>query len=122
MKKFALLMAATMALGCSQAEPEMPETVAKSFAEAFCNYNFERAEKYCTEEGRRILVFKASNTTQEELDSYNAQTGNVTAEVSDVTLSVDSLARVAVCSSSGDSFSLELVLREGHWLVKAISY
>lgn len=119
MKKFALLLSVLfVVLGCQEEKEETPETAALAFSEAYCNYNFKRAQKYCTNESRRILLFKASNTTQEELD----QNENVTAEVSDVTLSHDSLATVAVHTSNGEDFLLDLVLREGHWLVKAISF
>lgn len=123
MKKFAVIMLGLMlATGCEKNTVQLPEDVAIAFVEAYYRYDFRQAEQLATAEGRRILVFRASNTTQEELDAFNAQEESVKAENTGVTLINDSTTSVRLHMSNGDVCRVTVVDCNGQWLVKAISF
>jgi len=122
MKKFTIIIwIASLLVSCDDSTKKVPEDNALQFAEAYYNYDFKRAEKLCTEEGRRCLVFKASNTTQADLDMYNSNE-SVTAEISGVTQLNDSLISVRIETSNGENCRVEMISCDSRWLVRAISF
>ena len=70
---------------------------ARTFAEAYYNYDFERALRLATPESAKWLRFASSNVTSQDVDLYNSQTVPASADVEDF-LSVDDSTMVVVLS------------------------
>ena len=49
-----------------------------AFADAYFNYDFEKARRMVTPDSEKWLKFAASNVTQEDVDLLNAQEGTAT--------------------------------------------
>ena len=123
-------------LGCHEAETAPEEKVmvqAAAFADAYFNYDFDRARKMVTPESEKWLRFAASNVTQEDVDLLNAQEENATVEAEDyerwndstlvVTVTVrnflkkDSLGKEGVMTDEAQ-FRLTAVEHEGDFLIR----
>ena len=100
MKKSLLFILCCLAFsGCYEAEtaPDAKVLVrAAEFADAYFNYNFEKARKMVTPESEKWLRFAASNVTQEDVDLLNTQEESATVEAVDYERTNDSTLVVTV--------------------------
>lgn len=127
---------ALLLLSCDETRGEgreASERVATKWAEAYFNYDFERAAKYVTPESRKWLAFAASNVYQADIDVLRAQEQGARVSMdgyeatSDsscvVCLEVDNfLLRDSIGKAghivSGCRFNITLVRREGRLMVR----
>ncbi len=75
-----------LCIGCEQTEKDLDAKVLEhvaAFAEAYFNYDFEKARKMVTPDSEKWLKFAASNVTQEDVDLLNAQEGVATVVAED---------------------------------------
>lgn len=84
MKRFVLFaLGLLLCIGCEQSEKDLDAEVLErvaAFAEAYFNYDFEKALKMVTPDSEKWLRFAASNVTQEDVDLLNAQEGVATVD------------------------------------------
>jgi hypothetical protein len=137
MKKSTLLMVAVATLtACSDNLSSLQEKAgrsATSFAEAYFNYDYVRANELITPESEKWIRYAATNTSQEDLDMLNTRSEAASIElldceqINDTTcevllqvddyLAIDSIGRPGEFRS-GDEFRLKTVLRDGKWQVR----
>ena len=137
MRKYLLFMVAIMLLNaCSQSAADPDAAVkaqAQRFAEAYFNYDFDKACRFVTPESEKWLRFAASNVTQEDVDMINATSAEVSVAVTDCQHQSDSVACVRVIVYNAvlknnleqpayvadeADFALTLVNRAGDYLIK----
>ena len=87
MKKTSFLALGILLLtSCLEQEP-VPNAEARNrvqaFAEAYFNYDFQRAAELVTPESMKWLRFAASNITQQDIDMLNAQETPTVVDVTD---------------------------------------
>ena len=87
MKKTSFLALGILLLtSCIEQEP-VPNAEARNrvqaFAEAYFNYDFQRAAELVTPESMKWLRFAASNITQQDIDMLNAQEMPTVVDVTD---------------------------------------
>lgn len=74
---FCLLCSSLVLLACDNTASLTPEEqasrVAEDFAQAYFNYDFSRAAKYCDESGTKWLKFAASQLTEADVKKLNAK-------------------------------------------------
>lgn len=84
MKRFVLFaLGLLLCISCEQTEKDLDAKVLEhvaAFAEAYFNYDFEKARRMVTPNSEKWLRFAASNVTQEDVDLLNAQEGVATVE------------------------------------------
>ena len=138
MKKTPFVIAGILLLTACQEREPMPDAKARSrvqsFAEAYFNYDFQRAGELITPESMKWLRFAASNITQQDIDQLNAQevptevavtdywraagdsVGTATVEVTDY------LQKTAIDSAmqlvDEATFQLTVVERQGEYYVR----
>jgi hypothetical protein len=135
MKVFFLFCTAFLMTGCSLVLTDDNEAmdIAARWAEAYFNYDFNKAEQYVTPESGRWLRFAASNTTEHDLQLVQ-EDGEAIVDVDDffteandtlrivqlrvrnfvsATLPADSAHRVEEAM-----FNITTVLRDGKWKVR----
>ena len=85
MRKYILLTAAVGLLNaCGHVGADADVAVkeqARQFAEAYFNYDFDKARRFVVPESEKWLRFAASNVTQEDVDLVNAAQKAASAEV-----------------------------------------
>ena len=107
---------------------------AESFAEAYFNYDLNKALDYCTPESRKYLSLLASNIREDDLEILRSQDGNATVEFEDIEYSDnDSIAFVRFSVKDymditdiekkghivkDGIFQIQTVLRNGRWYVR----
>lgn len=100
MKKFALFLMVVIALwGCETDSSDIDKKVrevASAFAEAYFNYDFEEALKWVTDDSEKWLRFAATNISQEDVDSLNAQMKAATVEADEVSYIDDETLTVGI--------------------------
>ena len=122
--------------GCALSpEDQTAEDTARQWAEAYFNFDYQRAAGLTAAEGIRWLRFAASNTSQAELDLMAHQAASVDVEDVDthsdreydtlrtVTLRVRPYVRPALLGTEPalaeeGRFTLTVVRRDGRWLVR----
>lgn len=84
MNRFVLFaLGLLLCISCEQTEKDLDAKVLEhvaAFAEAYFNYDFEKARRMVTPNSEKWLRFAASNVTQEDVDLLNAQEGVATVE------------------------------------------
>lgn len=138
MKKAPILIAGILLLAACHEQEAVPHAKARSrvqeFAEAYFNYDFQRAGKLVTPESMKWLRFAASNITQQDIDMLNAQETTTEAVVTDywqtpgdstgtaIVEVADYLQKTAIGGSmqlvDAATFRLTVVEREGMYYVK----
>lgn len=112
------------------------ELVAKQWAEAYFNYDFEEASHHITEESSKWLQLMASNITEADVDVINSREEPTTVSVTDLQLDNDTSGQATlrvnnwVCTDSigkpahlvdEADFTVLMVRRDGKWLIKMAS-
>ena len=120
----------------TKSEEEKAGDEVTAFAEAYFNYNLKKAQKYVTTESLPWLQFLASNLTQTDLDSLNHDETPATVTLQSFNLEGDSMGRAIIVVShfmlldsidggqhmvDEAEYTLPVVKRQGHWLVKLSS-
>lgn len=132
-----LLLATGFGCGSGNSDRDKAEAAASSFAQAYFNYNFDEAAKYCTQDSRRWLSFAASNIYEADIEVLRNMDTGATAEVTDMDFSDDDSTAVATVEVANfmqrdtigkagrviDAavFALTLVRRDGVWKVRMAS-
>ena len=128
-----LLLLAT-GFGCGNADRDNAEATALAFANAYFNYNFDEAAKFCTQDSRRWLAFAASNVYGADIEVLRNMDAGATADVAGMdfpdgdstavaTVEVanfmqrDTIGRAGRVVDEG-VFTLSLVRRDGGWKVR----
>ena len=137
MKRFAFFMTAVAVLtACADSlssQQEKAGRAATAFAEAYFNYDLQKAIEWTTPESAKWMSFVASNMTQEDVSILNSRTegtqvtltacevlNDTTCETMlavDNFLAADSIERPGELRDGG-VFRLKVVLRDGNWKVK----
>nr|WP_321378179.1 hypothetical protein [uncultured Bacteroides sp.] len=68
-KQFILLILISFVSACSQTPQDKAEDAAVRFSKAMYSLNFDEAKEFCTPDAEKILVFIASNTNDEDLNT-----------------------------------------------------
>lgn len=132
-----LLLATGFGCGSGNSDRDKAETAASSFAQAYFNYNFDEAAKFCTQDSRRWLSFAASNIYEADVEVLRNMETGATAEVTDMDFSDEDSTAVATVEVANfmqrdtigkagrviDAavFALTLVRRDGVWKVRMAS-
>lgn len=90
-----LMVVFLAACGKDDAEKDLKET-SQLFGEAWFNFDFSKAEWFCSPDSRRWIEFHASNIRQEDLDVYNEMGQRATCDVEHVELVNDSTVTVVL--------------------------
>ena len=99
-------------------EDQMRETV-DSFAEAYFNWQFQKALPYVTPASGRWLHYAASQVTQEDIDSLRAMAEGAGCKIQSVDYSdVDTLAVVTVAVSH--FLAMDTIGRPSHLVDEAV--
>ncbi len=135
---FAILAVVFMATvaGCASGDKdnEEAEAAALAFANAYFNYDFDEAAKFCTQDSRQWLAFAASNVYGADIEVLRNMEEGASANVTDVDiLDGDSMAVATVevtnfmqrdtIGKAGRVvdeavFRLNLVRSDGSWKVR----
>ena len=138
MKKTSLLTVGILLLTACHQQENDPYAEARQrvqdFAEAYFNYDYQRAAELITPESMKYLRFAASNITQQDIDTLNAQemptavevtdywqapgdsTGTATVEVTDYLQKTTIGGGMELVDEA--TFQLTVVEREGMYYVK----
>ncbi len=127
-----LLLAA--GFGCGNADRDDAEAAALAFAQAYFNYNFDEAAKFCTQDSHRWLAFAASNVYGADIEVLRNMDTGATVNVADMDFSDGDSAAVATVEVFGfmqrdtigragrvveeGVFTLSLVRSGGQWKVR----
>jgi hypothetical protein len=82
--------------GCHDGDEDQLKAYADSFSTAYFNWQFAKAQPYCTPESRIWLLFASSQVTQEDVDSLRAQPEGASVKIEDVDYDSDTSAVVSV--------------------------
>lgn len=131
------LLLLTTGFGCGNADRDNAEATALAFANAYFNYNFDEAAKFCTQDSRRWLAFAASNVYKADIEVLRNMDAGATVNVADMDfLNGDSTAVATVEVSNymqrdtiGKAgrvvneavFTLNLVRKDGSWKIRMAS-
>ena len=137
MKKLIFVLSCLFLWSCSNDKPQNEDQAkecAQNFAEAFYNFNFNEARKYCSEESVPNLTFYVSNITRADIDSIRKVEEKPTVKVEKVVrYENDSIAKatcklknVYMLHSIGQhgklmdkvKVDLILVLHKGVWKIR----
>ena len=137
MKKSALFLTAAIVLtACSDSlssQQTKAGRAATAFAEAYFNYDLQKAIELTTPESAKWISFVASNITQEDVNVLNTRTEGVLVTLTDcevlsdttceALLAVDNfMSADSICRPGefrdGGVFRLKVVLRDDSWKVK----
>lgn len=130
---------AAVVMGCASGDKdrEEAEAAALAFANAYFNYDFDEAAKFCTEDSRRWLAFAASNVYGADVEVLRNMDTGATADVTDVDFSDGDSTAVATVEVANfmqrdtigkagrvideAEFALTLVRSDGRWKVRMAS-
>lgn len=85
----ALFISVLLMVSCSYSEEKAAKQSAVSFAQDYFNLRYKQALSVCTPESGKWIRFKATNTTQEDVDVYNAQQDTAECDVESIELNDD---------------------------------
>lgn|SRR5574344_361170 len=132
-----LLLMASLFAGCGNSPKggeDSVETDVKAFADAYFNYEFPKAAKYCTPESERWLRYASSNVHQADVEVLRNAEEGASIEINDISYNDDDTTGTATVTARnymrmdtiGNAghiikealFKLPIVLRNGKWLIK----
>ena len=132
-----LLTAAVMGCASGDKDNEEAEAAALAFANAYFNYDFDEAAKFCTQDSRQWLAFAASNVYGADIEVLRNMEAGASANVTDVdildgdstavaTVEVANFMQRDTIGKSGRVvdeavFTLNLVRNDSGWRVRMAS-
>src|SRR5574344_1506204 len=132
-----LLLMASLFAGCGNSPKggeDSVETDVKAFADAYFNYEFPKAAKYCTPESERWLRYASSNVHQADVEVLRNAEEGASIKVDDIIyndddstgyacITVNNYLRIDTIGKAGrmideGKFKLPMILRNNKWTVR----
>lgn len=115
-------------------DTEQLDKEVKAFSEAYFNYKFSKAEKHCTGDSRKWLVYAASNIHDADIDMLRGMSEGASVDINDykfndddttgyAMITVHNYLRLDTIGNAGRvikkaDFKLPIVLRHDKWMIK----
>lgn len=136
-KFFFLMFIAQLLTDCGSSSNSNDENIkndVKAFANAYFNYEFTKAAKYCTPESERWLKYASSNIHEADVEVLRNADEGASVEINDIyyhdddttgtaSIAVHHYMRIDTIGNAGHIikeavYKLQLVIRNGKWLIK----